>query len=347
MPHFDPTEFGRILARLTPQELRQAEDLIVEARKHTAAVLEIDARADSGGPASSCNRCGGNTRIRWGQTRTGEKRWHCSRCRGTWSGLSGTLLAQVHRPELVVALAHDMNEATQPISYCRRVEELGASRYSILRWRMAICSALTLESDVSLAGIVEADKTRQRESRKGSGAWVQHRHDPDKHPASLRLQRRAYRRGSGSATARPGGWRTSEKHLIAATDCAAHRLFEAITVSYRQAISAALLPVMAPDAVLCKDGFVTYERIAKDERIARFALNAVRCSRGIPPSHDINTGNALISRFRPFMQPFCGPRSKCLAAHGRWHAARSHAGRSYLDSLGPKLASRPRTNTIL
>ena len=48
MPCFDPTEFGRLLARLTPQELRQAEWLVADARKRAEAVLEIDARADAG-----------------------------------------------------------------------------------------------------------------------------------------------------------------------------------------------------------------------------------------------------------------------------------------------------------
>jgi len=33
MPRFDPTEFGRLLAQLTPQELRQAEGLVADARK--------------------------------------------------------------------------------------------------------------------------------------------------------------------------------------------------------------------------------------------------------------------------------------------------------------------------
>ena len=68
MPRFDPTEFGRLLARLTPQELRQAEGLVAEARKRAEAVLEIDALADVGGPAASCPRCGGDTRTRWGRT---------------------------------------------------------------------------------------------------------------------------------------------------------------------------------------------------------------------------------------------------------------------------------------
>jgi transposase-like protein len=103
MPRFDPKEFGRMLARLSPQELRRAEDLVADARKRVEAVLQIDARADAGGPASSCPRCGGDTRTRWGRARTRAQRWHCSGCGATWSGRSVTPLARVHRPDLVVA----------------------------------------------------------------------------------------------------------------------------------------------------------------------------------------------------------------------------------------------------
>ena len=133
MPRFDPAEFGRMLARLTPKELRQAEGLVADARKRAEAVLEIDARADAGGPAASCPRCGGDARTRWGRTRTGAQRWHCSGCGATWSGRSGTPLARVHRPDLVVALARDMIEAPQPMSCRRGAEVLGVSHHSI--WR--------------------------------------------------------------------------------------------------------------------------------------------------------------------------------------------------------------------
>ncbi len=37
----------------------------------------------------------------------------------------------------------------------------------------------------------------------------------------------------------------------------------------------------------------------------------------------------------PFIQPFCGPTSKNLAAYGRSHATRTNAERSYLDALRP------------
>ena len=346
MPRFDPTEFGRLLARLSPQELRQAEGLVADARKRAEAVLEIDARADAGGPAACCPRCGADARTRWGRTRTGAQRWNCSGCGATWSGRSGTPLARVHRPDLVVALARDMVEAPQPMSCRRGAEVLGVSRHSIWRWRMAIIGALKPEPDDSLSGIVEADEAHQRESRKGSREWVRHQRDPANQPAPPRLKWRAYRRRGGSATAPPGGWRAWEKKLLAATDRAGHRAFEAISDAGQAAISGALLPVMARDAVLCTDGFVTYERIAKDERIPHFALNAGRRTKRTPRSHHINTVNALISRFRAFMQPFCGPASKNLAAYGRWHAARNNADRSYLDALRLLLASGPRANTI-
>jgi len=48
MPRFDPAEFGRLLSRLTSQELRQAEGLVTDARKRAEAVMEIGARADAG-----------------------------------------------------------------------------------------------------------------------------------------------------------------------------------------------------------------------------------------------------------------------------------------------------------
>jgi hypothetical protein len=255
-------------------------------------------------------------------------------------------LARVHRPDLVVALARDMIEAPQPMSCRRGGEVLGASRDSIWRWRMAIIGTLKPEADESLAGIVEADEAHQRESRKGSREWALHQRDPANHPAPPRLRWRDYKHRGAACTAPPGGWRAWERKLLAATDRAGHRAFEAISDAGQKAISGALLPVMSPDAVLCTDGFVTYERIAKDERIPHFALNAGRRTKRTPRSHHINTVNALISRFRTFMQPFCGPASKNLAAYGRWHAARNNADRSYLDALRLLLASGPRTNTF-
>ncbi len=68
---------------------------------------------------------------------------------------------------------------------------------------------------------------------------------------------------------------------------------EAVNKVTEQEVSAALLPKMAPDAVLCTDGHVTYEAIPKITRITHFALNGGKQSRCTPKTHHINTVNAL------------------------------------------------------
>ena len=64
MPRFDPTDFSRLLARLTPQGLRKVEVMVAEARERAEAVLEIDVHSEADEPAASCPRCGGDKRIR-------------------------------------------------------------------------------------------------------------------------------------------------------------------------------------------------------------------------------------------------------------------------------------------
>jgi transposase-like protein len=126
MPRFDPTEFGRFIARLTPHELRQAEGMLAEARKRAEAVMEIDARAEVGSPAASCPRCECDERVRWGRTRTGAQRWRCSGCGPSCSGRSDTPIARGHRPDLMAALVRDMMAVPQPALVPPRGPGLGA-----------------------------------------------------------------------------------------------------------------------------------------------------------------------------------------------------------------------------
>lgn len=51
MLRFDPAEFGGLLARLTPRELRQAEGLVTDAPKRAEAVLESTRASEVLGPS--------------------------------------------------------------------------------------------------------------------------------------------------------------------------------------------------------------------------------------------------------------------------------------------------------
>lgn len=75
----------------------------------------------------------------------------------------------------------------------RAVEELEAEQTHVWRWRMIILNALSGVSSNSFGGIVEADETYQRESRKGSREWVRHLRNPSQHPKPPR--RRWYEYG--------------------------------------------------------------------------------------------------------------------------------------------------------
>ena len=113
------------------------------------------------------------------------------------------------------------------------------------------------EPDGTLAGIAGACEAHRRGSRSGSRAWVRHRRDPATRPAPPRLGSPAFRRRGGSATAPPGGWHAWKKEALAATDRAGHQAFMAIADAGQAAISRALLPVLARDAIPCTDGFAT------------------------------------------------------------------------------------------
>ena len=334
-------ELLELIGRLPPTQIAAAERALRDARHGAEATIEIDLAA----AGRACPCCGGEHKVRHGQTRTGAQRWRCRRCGRTWSGLTGTPVRGIHRPDLFVRALRDMMGDT-PRSCRKLARVLGLSRHTVWRWRMIVIRALPAEQKNHLAGIVEADEAPQRESRKGSREWVRYAADSKHHPRPPRMPWRGYTKLTAIVTTPPGGWAHWNRKLLAATDRSGHRAFEAVADASQPAISAALLPIMAPDAVLCTDGLATYVKIAKDERIPHFMLVKGRRNKNTPKTHHINTVNALIARFRAFLAPFCGPASKNLTAYGRWHAARDNADRDYHSIFRMLLASAGPANTV-
>ena len=101
---------------------------------------------------------------------------HRTRC-----GSTGTPMARIRRPALLVDWVRNMFEADKLWSCRMASRELGICRHKAWRWRMAVLRALPAERKGVLAGIIGAGEARQRESHKGSPEWVRHRAD-ETHP---------------------------------------------------------------------------------------------------------------------------------------------------------------------
>ena len=326
MPRFDKSAYEQLLRGLSHRDLAEAIAIAEKVRDGSEAVTAFDAHASDGGPLADCPNCGSSDRKRWGKTRTSVQRWRCKDCGATWSGRTGTPAERTHHADRLLKLARNMMEETTPWSCREAARKLGVSTFTAWSWRIKIIHSLQPESPGTLTGTVEADEARRRESRKGSREWALFRANPENVDiVPVRKRWRDYRRGE----APPGGWQSWLLKFLAAANRDGRRAFEAIGDAGYDEISAPLLSVMAPDAILCTDGWATYGSIARDANIAHFALPKGRREKGMPESAHINTVNSQIARFRTFLKPFRGPASKFRRAYGRWFAARDNADRDF------------------
>lgn len=161
-----PHDYRRLIAafdRLTPAQIEDAGTRLGDARRRREALAEIEARTER---ERNCPLCGGERRQGWGRTRTGVQRYRCGGCRRTWCGRTGSAIRGIHRPDLFLAAARDMLGDRKPLSIRRLAGRLGLDKHTVWRWRMLIQRAFAGVSDAAFAGVVEADETFQRESRK-------------------------------------------------------------------------------------------------------------------------------------------------------------------------------------
>lgn len=301
------------IKRLAPNQIAEAERALKEARQHAEARVEIDGAAVD----RACPWCGGDDRRKWGRTERGEQRWRCKDCKRTWSGLTGTPAAGVHRPDLLLEAVRDMF-GDAPLSCRKLARKLGISRDTVWRWRMRVLSALPSAPVEVFQGIVEADETFQRESRKGSREWVRHHRAPNLHPQPPRQRWRDYgRQGPPQAIVR-----RFLKPVLGVADRSGRANLTYIPDTRQPTIAAALLPQVAPDALLLSDGAPQYQAIATAAGLGYWMLVGGRRSFRTPATYHLNTINSLHARWKEFLKPFRGPATRNLDGYARWLIAR-------------------------
>jgi transposase-like protein len=301
--------------RLTVEQLRALRQRLrsIDARR------EVLARIDQRGQAlDACVHCGGAELVGWGSTRTGLQRRRCKGCGRTFSAATGTVLARIRLPEKLHQVLEDMLGPV-PRS-CRKLgQQLGVAKMTIWRWRMAILKALDGIGADRLGGIVEADETFQRESRKGSREWVRHERDPDRFPAPPRPRWRDFRR---LGLLRPVGLSKWQIPILTIADRAGGQRAERLPDRRAESLVAVLGTYVRHDAVLCSDGDGAYRLFARAQRMPHYRIDAGNGPKVVHGAFHIQTVNSLHSRFKAFMKPFCGPATKNLPAYIDWFITR-------------------------
>lgn len=227
-----------LIKALPPARIAHAKGALRDARRRAEAIIEIDAAAQR----RVCPCCGAARKARHARARTGAQRWRCRRgCGQTWSGLTGTPVAGVHRPDLLVEMLRNM--MTNSPRSCRSLARaLGVSHHTIYRWRLRILERLAAPGDAVFTGIVEADETFQRESRKSSREWARHRRDPARHPKPPRPRWHDYGRGGPPRMPGRSPW---QMPLLGVADRGGYASVARLSDTKHATIAAALLPLVA------------------------------------------------------------------------------------------------------
>lgn len=314
----DGMRFRSLCANVDRLSLGQLRELQRKLRALDAR-REVLSRIDARGQAlERCVHCGGSTLVRWGSTRTGLQRLRCKGCGRTFSAATGTVVARIRLPEKLQQALADML-APVPSSCRRLAAQLGVDKMTVWRWRMGILAALEGVGAHRLGGIVEADETYLRESRKGSREWVRHVRDPRRSPEPPRLRWRDFRRLGLSLPAGLSRWQIP---ILTLTDRAGARHAERLPDRRAESLVAVLEARVSRDAVLCSDGDGAYGLFASAHGLPHYKLDASHGPRVIQAAFHIQTVNSLHSRFKAFIRPFCGPATKSLPAYIAWFIAR-------------------------
>ena len=277
------------------------DDLTAEQRQEVQAILhgrepgvEVTAAIEDRLTAERCcPHCGAGGAVKRGRA-NGLRRYRCKSCGKTFNALTGTPLARLRHKDRWLDFAYSLSDS-ETIRGCAK--QCGVAVTTAFRWRHRFLRAAKTGT-APLRGIVEADESFVRDSRKG-----------DRH-----LDRPARKRG-GKAAKR--GLSREQVPVLVAADRSGTTLSAVLPELSAKAIQAVLEPAIDKDALLVTDGAAVYPRCAADLGISHEALNQSAGERVRGDLH-IQTVNNRHQRLKSFLAPFRGIATKYLSNYLRW-----------------------------
>jgi transposase-like protein len=287
-----PQDFRDFLARLdelTPDQ--KAALASVMAGSRTDAIAIIEARFGEG---PFCPHCASRDIAPWGSTRD-LKRHRCLDCSRTFTALTGTPLAGLHKRHMWLAYA----EALVRQETVRSAAVIcGIDKTTSFRWRHRLLEAPCVAKPKALRDIVEADETFFLESFKGA---------PE-------LPRPARKRG-GKAKKR--GLSAEQIPILIVRDRHGATTDSQLSDLSDKSIADVLGPIVNKEVVLVSDGAERFRRFADKADILHVSLNASAGERTWGVYH-IQNANAYTSRLKAWMIPFKGVATKYLPNYLGW-----------------------------
>ena len=216
---------------LTRAQRREALAVLSGRSEGEASKAAIELGVDE---ARRCPHCASEGAVSRGMAR-GLRRYQCKGCGRTFNALTGTPLSGLHHKERWLSFGASLAKGETVKASAARCDVAVSTAF---RWRHRFLAAARSDSEV-LKGIVEADETYVLESRKGARG----------------LGRKARRRG-GKAKKR--GLSREQVPVLMAADRSGTTVSAVLPRVDAAALTAALDPVVAKDALLVSDGGASY-----------------------------------------------------------------------------------------
>jgi len=227
----------------------------------------------------------------WGHSH-GLARMRCRACGKTSNARTGTPLAHLRQREHWMRHAQALIDGT---SVRQAAQCCGVDKNTAFRWRHRFLEAAATHRPAHEGGIVEADETFFLESFKGQRKLPR--------PARKRAGVGAYWERIAVLVVRDRSGQTADFRL------------ENIDAPH---IAAVLAPLVDKDAILCTDGAVVYQKVARDMGVAHRAINVQQGIRVIDGAFHIQNVNAYDSRLKEWMRRFHGVATKYLENYLGW-----------------------------
>jgi transposase-like protein len=251
--------------------------------------------------APRCPHCAATALQRWGRA-SGLRRYRCTVCRKTFDALTGTSPARLRKEACWLRYGEALAAG---MSLARAAARCGVHLTTSFRWRHRFLRAPAAARE-ALGGVVEADETFFRRSRKGS----RRRRRGDAPPG-----RGPHRRGERASKR---GLAAEQVPALIARDRAG-RTVDAVPPDLgAEAIRAALTPVVAGDAVLCSDGAKAYAAFAAERGLHHEPVDLAAGVRVRDGAFHVQNVNAYHGRLKGWMGRFSGVATRYLPHYLGW-----------------------------